>query len=328
VDSAEAPGGDTVFEIGSITKVFTGTILADMVREGLVKLDDPVAQYLPAELVLGDPRMRVITLLDLATHRSGLPRLPGNLWTDEEKRAGVDTTNPYAQYTVARLYAFLSGYTLPRAPGAQSEYSNLGFGLLGHALALKTGKTYEDLVVERVCAPLGMKDTRITLDADQRARLAQGYKAFAEVDGARVAQPSSNWDIPTLAGAGALRSTVNDMLKFLKANLGLTETRLAEAFQQARAPRCDEGKHRHIGLGWVILSDANQEIGVPGVSDKDHSLTVVWHNGETGGYYSYLGFVPERAAGVVVLSNTASSTDTQARELLVKLAEIAAPPAL
>jgi CubicO group peptidase (beta-lactamase class C family) len=176
--------GHTVFEIGSISKVFTSLLLADAVERGEVSLTDPVATFLPASVPMPE-RGRAITLQDLATHTSGLPRLPTNMTPQ-------DGNNPYADYTVAQLYAFLSGYALPRDVGAQYEYSNLGGGLLGHVLALRAGSSYEALVESRITGPLGMNSTRITLPAEMRARLAAGYGP--------TLQPATNWDLPTLAG--------------------------------------------------------------------------------------------------------------------------------
>ena len=140
--------GDTVFEIGSITKVFTALLLADMVAHGEVELTDPVEKYLPAE---GRPKAfdhKSISLLDLATYTSGLPRLPTNF-------SPRDKANPYADYTVEQLYEFLSEYTPEYYPGSHYEYANLGFGLLGHVLALRAGRDYEELVTSRICQPLG-----------------------------------------------------------------------------------------------------------------------------------------------------------------------------
>lgn len=131
---------------------------------------------------------RQITLLDLATHTSGLPRLPDNF-------SPKNADNPYADYTVEQMYAFLSGYTLPRDIGATYEYSNLGSGLMGHLLARNDGTNYEALVLERICRPLGMTNTQVVLTPGLKARLATGHNAAGE----RV----SNWDLPTLAGAGA-----------------------------------------------------------------------------------------------------------------------------
>src|SRR3989442_9269459 len=164
---------DNVFEIGSITKTFTASLLADMVARGEVKLDDPVANYLPRAVRM-PVRVRPITLLDLATQSSGLPRLPDNF-------APRDSSNPYADYSVQQLYEFLSRYQLPRDPGASYEYSNLGVGLLGHALALRAGMSYEQLVTRRILSPLGMRETAITLTPAMRARLAPGHDVGGNV---------------------------------------------------------------------------------------------------------------------------------------------------
>jgi serine-type D-Ala-D-Ala carboxypeptidase/endopeptidase len=207
---------DTVFEIGSITKVFTALLLADTVARGEVKLTDPVEKYLPAE---GRPKSfdnKPISLLDLVTYTSGLPRLPTNL-------RPRDKDNPYADYSVEQLYKFLSEYTPRYYPGSHYEYANLGFGLLGHVLALQAGRGYEELVVSRICEPLGLSDTRITLTPAMRERLAQGHD--------KSLHPVPGWDLPTLAGAGALRSTANDMMPFLNACQGTRKTDLTPAFQ-------------------------------------------------------------------------------------------------
>ncbi|MEO5904058.1 MAG: serine hydrolase, partial [Gemmatimonadaceae bacterium] len=243
---------NTVFEIGSITKVFTNTILADMVRRGEVKLTDPISKYLPASVHVPQRNGRRITLLDLATQSSGLPRLPTNL-------KPADMANPYADYTVRQLYDFLTTYSLTRDIGAQYEYSNLGMGILGHVLALRTGKSYEALVKERVLIPLGMHDSGITLSKAMKSRMSQGFDA----NGA----PMSLWDLPTLAGAGALRSTANDMLKFLAANLDSATVPLGPAMAMARAPRMAIGPNNMIGLAWNTVT----VFGLP----------VTWHNGGT-----------------------------------------------
>ncbi len=166
--SGRAVDGDTVYEIGSITKVFTSVILADMVGHGEVKLDDPAAKFLPSSVKMPSRKGREITLVDLATHTSGLPSLPDNF-------SPANAQNPYADYTVAQLYEFLSSYKLTNDIGANYDYSNLGGGLLGHVLALRAGVSYEALVEARICRPLGLTDTVITLTPELRARLAQGH---------------------------------------------------------------------------------------------------------------------------------------------------------
>ena len=183
--------GDTIFEIGSVTKVFTSLLLADMVNRTEVALDDPAAKYLPESVKMPERTGKSITLHDLSTHSSGLPRLPGNM-------KPKDPRNPYADYSVDDLYQFLSGYELPRDPGSEFEYSNLGGGLLGHLLACRAGTEYESLIGGRITGPLSMPDTGITLSSSRQQRMAAGHTAMLA--------PAANWDLPTLAGAGALRS--------------------------------------------------------------------------------------------------------------------------
>ncbi len=219
-----------------------------------------------------------ITLAYLSTHTSGLPRLPDNF-------KPKDPTNPYADYTVDQLYQFLNGYTLTRDPGAQFEYSNLGAGLLGRALSLRAGTDYETLVRRRITEPLGMKSTAITLTQDMQNRLAVGHNAALE--------PANNWDFPTLSGAGMLRSTANDMLTLLSAELNYTDTPLkASMARQLSIRRPAAGANMQIALGWLVRSGP--------------SGTVIWHNGGTNGYSSFIGFDAATRKGVVVLSNTST----------------------
>ena len=288
--------GNTVFEIGSITKVFTNTILADMVKKGEVSLDDPVSKFLPGRVRVPERNGKKITLLDLATQSSGLPRLPNNL-------NPADATNPYADYSVTQLYEFLSSYVLTRDIGSQYEYSNLGMGLLGHVLALKAGQSYESLVKERVLNPLGMRESGITLTASMKRHMAQGFNANGS--------PVPLWDLPTLAGAGALRSSANDMLKFLAANLDSTSVPLGKAMAMAHAPRKPVGSNNSIGLAWNTV----ELWGTP----------VTWHNGGTGGYRTFIGMDLQHHRGVVVLSNSTNSPDDIGFHLLVPQVPLEAP---
>ena len=273
--------GESVFEIGSITKTFTGILLAEMNARGEVRLDEPVADLLPAGTRVPERNGKVITLEDLSTQSSGLPRLATNM-------PFADPANPYADYSDSLLFAFLAGYALPRDIGTQYEYSNLGVGLLGNALARRAKKPYEDLVRERILAPLGMKDTRITLTPELRARVAQGHDAQGK--------PVPLWDLNALQGAGALRSTANDMLTFLAANINGAPGTLGMGLIAARQSRRPAGAPvLTIGLGWHILTR--------------NGLHVVWHNGGTGGYRTFAGFDPDRMIGVVVLTNAMSDND-------------------
>jgi D-alanyl-D-alanine-carboxypeptidase/D-alanyl-D-alanine-endopeptidase len=276
------PDGDTVFEIASVTKVFTGVLLAQAVVNGELKLDDPISMYLPEGVTAPEYEGRSITLLDLATHTSGLPDFPSNFHPK-------DPSNPFADYTMDQMYGFLSGYRLTRVPGSTYEYSNYGFGLLGNLLVRRAGVTdYEALLLERITRPLGMDSTRIQLTSEMRSRLATPHIDYSVETG--------NYDFTAFAGCGAIRSTANDMLTFLAANMGLTDTELQPALQMANTPQ-----RLDMGLGWGLYYSGK------------------WfheHNGETGGYHSYLAWDPQRKIGVVVLTNASVSIDDVGLQLM------------
>ena len=267
--------GNSVFEIGSISKVFTSTALASLVQDGTVKLDDPVQKYLPVAVHVPTRGGKVITLANLAEQNSGLPRMPTNFHPK-------DASNPFADYTVQQMYDFLSGYELPRDPGAQFEYSNFGVGLLGHVLSIAAGQPYEELERERVWKPLDMSHTAITFTPWMKEHLALGHDEQGKV--------VANWDLPTLAGAGAIRSTATDMLRFLDANLHPERGKVERAMELTHHERAPAGPGTSIGLNWIIVH--------PGTG------TIVWHNGGTGGYRTFVGFEPSQRTGVVVLTNS------------------------
>jgi CubicO group peptidase (beta-lactamase class C family) len=273
-----APDGETLFEIGSITKVFTGLLLAEAVRRGEVKLDDPANKHLPAELQLKAHEDGPATLLDLATHRSGLPVEPPGIG-----RLAHNPADPYADFDRKKLVKLLAELTPENPPGKKSRYSNLGAGVLGHALVhAARAESYDALVRERICKPLGLKDTAEALTGAQRARLAAGRNE----DGDRT----DPWDFATLEACGGLRSTADDMLRFAAAALGETKSPLAEAFRTSQAPRRPAGDLGEIGLFWHVTK--SPWVGAP----------MVWHNGGTGGYVSMLALVPETKTAVVVLT--------------------------
>ena len=291
--------GNTVFEIGSITKVFTATVLAQLVQEGKLGLDDPAQKYLPAAVHMPTHNGKAITLGQLSMQNSGLPRMPDNFHP-------ADDANPFADYSVQQLYAFLSGYQLPRDPGQTFEYSNLGVGLLGHILSLATNTPYEQLVRERIWSPLGMTHTAITLTPWMREHLALGH----DVSGSVV----PNWDLLALAGAGAIRSTAIDMLKFADANLHPERGPLQRAMAFAQQERASGGAPTMaIGLNWISL--------------HARADTIVWHNGGTGGYRSYLGLQPSHTTAVVVLTNSGGAgADDIGAHLLVPSLPLAPAP--
>ena len=273
--------GDTIFEIGSITKVFTSLLLADMVNRQEVALDDPAAKYLPETVRMPERSGKAITLLDLSTHSSGLPSLPGNFQLR-------DPTNPYGHYSVDDLYEFLSSYELSRDPGSEFEYSNLGAGLLGHLLAYRAGTDYESLIKTRITQPLNMQDTGLTLSSLQKQRMATGHT------GMLAPILKHGIPLPTLAGAGALRSSVNDMLTLLEAFLGYKKSPLAPAMKAMLEVRRPVGK-LEMGLGWFINSSNDRQIAL--------------HDGGTTGFCSFAGYDPQERIGVVVLANAPSGVD-------------------
>jgi CubicO group peptidase (beta-lactamase class C family) len=270
--------GDTLFEIGSISKVFTALLLADMVERGEVALDDPAEKFLPAGSKMPERAGRKITLLDLATHRSGLPRLPDNM-------AMADPDDPYADYSEAQLLDFLASHQLGRDIGSQYEYSNFGMGLLGYLLARRAGSDYETLLRTRITGPLGMKDTAVMLSAQQLGRFATGHDMFM--------RPAKPWTLDLLAGAGGVRSTANDMLRFVQGFVEPGNGPLAPAMKAMLARRWPAADPRFdTALGWVIA--------------KSPAGDIVMHDGGTGGYRSSLAFDPAKKRGAVLLTNCAA----------------------
>ncbi len=272
---ADAPDAQTVFEIGSVTKTFTALLLAKAVQAGRVTLDEPVAKLLPGYVIpefAGTP----ITLLDLATHTSCLPNRIGD-------SPGNFPMNPYA-YGEAELKRQLATYRLPCAPGSTFAYSNLGYGLLTQALVAQAKTPYADLLAQQITKPLGMTSTAIALTPAMQGHLAPGHSA----DGSTT--PA--WNFDALAGAGAIRSTAQDLLRFVRAHMqsaGADATPYALVQMPQRPTDVDQTQ---VGLTWRIKPVRGR--------------TVVWHQGSTGGYASYVGFTSDGQRGVVVLTNTAS----------------------
>jgi len=273
-----APDSSSIYEIGSITKTMTGSLLNLMVEEGEVEFDASIGEYLPDDIGNWQGEQS-ITLEELSTHSSGLPRIPKNMLP----MAIMDGDNPYKNYKVEHLYKFLKKYEPKNRTDRKCEYSNLGAGLLGHILALQAGKDYEQLLQEKLFTPLNMNHSTITLEEGHLKQLAPGHNP--------AGYPASNWDLPTLAGAGAVRSNTLDMLKFIEANINGNLS--LEATHRKRKQFDDS---HIIGLGWLT-----------NVSNPEFPIT--WHNGGTGGYRTYCGFVKDQKIGVVILSNTAIGVD-------------------
>ena len=280
-------GAHSIFEIGSVTKTFTATLLAGMALEGLVSLDDPVNRHLPAGVRV-PPRGREITLEDLASHRSGLPVVPrGLLW----RALTVDRRDPYARWDAARLEAAVPRTRPRREPGRKFRYSNYGVGLLGYALSLRAGTTYEELVRTRICAPLGLADTWIEPPAAVRPRVAEGHS--------RRGGPVPHWHLAALAGAGGLRATAADLLAFMRVHGPGARHPLAAAAAETRRPRM-RLRRLDLCLGWMSIPP-----GGPLLPPWRLRRRVFLHEGATGGFRSFAAFVPEAGVAAVVLANRA-----------------------
>jgi CubicO group peptidase (beta-lactamase class C family) len=287
--NGKIPNADNFFEIGSITKTFTATLLAYYVNKGLIKLTDPIAKFLP-DSVAANPELHSITLLNLSNHTSGLARLPDNLIAH-----ATDPTNPYRDYTKQLLYEYLKACKLESKPGEKYAYSTLAVGLLGSILESLEGKTYEQMVINVICKPLGMYSTDQYLNPLLLPRFVQVYNTYG--------QPTEAWDFDVLAACGALRSTVNDLLIYAKANLHPGTDTLSKAI--ALTHKITFSKDVKIGLAWHIIT-------VDGID-------YYFHNGGTNGSSSFLAFNSEKNVAVVVLSNAVESTDELGTSLLKNL---------
>jgi CubicO group peptidase (beta-lactamase class C family) len=298
---------NTVFPIGSITKVFTTTLLADMVNKGLINLEDPIEKYLPSNVTVPQYNGHKITIEDLATHTSGLPEWPDNFCPDDtadidsfQNRKGmIDKCANATDYTFDQFYQALSNTTIQREPGTKLEYSSFGSGLLGHILTLKSNmSSFDSLLDHSILDVLGMNDTSFGLSDSQKSRLAVGHFNGQEL-------PALNFPSP-LAPSGSLHSTASDMLKFLSANMGLIKTKLDGAMQEShliihgtdmfpnnlRASDNNDNIGHYVGLGWFVTTNFGHE--------------VIWHNGAIiSGYNSYLAFNPTTERGIVILSSAA-----------------------
>jgi serine-type D-Ala-D-Ala carboxypeptidase/endopeptidase len=306
--NATAVDKNTVFSIGSTTKVFTTTLLADMVNRGLIDLDDPIEIYLPTNVTVPQYNGHKITIEDLATHTSGLPEFPDNFCPsfDPAKTKVVDSIqyrkdlfNCAKDYTFDQFHQGLSNTTIQREPGTKVEYSTFGIGLLGHILTLKSNmSSFDKLLDHTILDVLGMNDTSFGLSDLQKSRLAVGHLNGQELP---------PFDMPgPIAPGGALHSTASDMLKFLSANMGLIKTKLDGAMQDSHLIRQSTGQILpnnlqtsdknddmgvYVGLGWFITTNFGHEI--------------IWHNGATvGGFNAYMAFNPTTERGIVILCST------------------------
>lgn len=304
--SSDVPNGDTIFEIGSITKVFTATLLSILVENKRIELKTPIKnlkkeyEHIPEK----------ITIEKLATHTSGLPRLPNNFMKLEK----MDVENPYDFYKPEDLETYMQNYNrYPERTLGKISYSNLGFGLLGQIISYQLKQPYEEAIIKNICNPLGLLNTLITMTNEQKARLAIGRSPRGK--------PVKNWDFSVLEGAGALKSSANDLLEFLTANLQISSSPLKKAIARTHELKCKffaspVGFQKLLRIGHCLSLVAQYPSGpLVKVQRKGVALGwfvsllpsiskyVYWHNGGTGGYRSFCGFVKDTNTGVVVLSN-------------------------
>jgi CubicO group peptidase (beta-lactamase class C family) len=289
-DNHQLPNANTLFEIGSITKTFTSTLLAYYVNEGKVKLDDPITKYLP-DSVAANKELQGITLETLSNHTSGLPRLPTNF-----EYHSSSTEDPYKDYTKQYLLDYLKTCKLQSKPGKQYAYSNLAVGLLGAILQQVSGKTFEQMVEQIICQPLGMQSTVENLTPVLEKRFVKVYSE----DG----KETSPWHFDVLAPCGALKSTVNNLLVYAKANMTPVDTKLSKAMELTHRVTYTQ-KDLKLGLAWHIITINNVEY--------------YFHNGGTYGCSSFLVFNPEKKLAVVVLSNCGASTDALGVDIVKRI---------
>ena len=270
---------NTLFEIGSVTKVFTTLILADMVEKGEINLNDPIDKFLPEDVSTPSKEGRTITLFDLATHSSGLPRWPDGfpIWNMDEQY----------QYDRDEMYEYLSNFELSREIGSKYEYSNIGVSLLGHILSLQAGQSYEELLQERVLDKFGMESTCIKQCDALRDRFARPHILWFPTNKLNLSED--------MVGAGEIRSSGKDMLSFLSFAMGLKDSDLRKSFELTQKVNRQIGDGPSIGLAWHMLQ-------------KDDTM-IIWHNGATYGFTSFVGFDPESNQGVVVLTNSLNTVD-------------------
>lgn len=290
-DLSAAPSDRTLYEIGSITKVFTGLLLADAVVRGEVTLDTTLSTLLPPDVVLPDGAGDRITLRMLSTHTSGLPRIPVEIPAD-------DYRDPYARYGETELWATLCRVKLDFPPGEKASYSNLAAGLLGTLLARRAGVSFETLLAERIARPLGLVDTGVAVPERDQARRAPPFTS--------AGQPWTPWDFKALAGAGGIRSSLADMVRFatvmlqpkghpLEAAIELAWTK--QTLKQSLTPGGQ-------GLGWMVAGDGRTR----------------WHNGMTGGFHAALFVNRDLGIATVLLSNRSHPAGTEIAEELVRRA--------
>jgi len=266
-----------------------------MIERGEMKLDDPVAKYLPKSVKMPTHGGKEITLLHLATHTAGFPGNPDNMTGGNDKER-------YETYTVEKMYAFLSNYTLGRDPGTEFEYSNVGMALLGHVIALKAGTNFESLIVNRICRPLHMDSTCIALTPELKARLAMGHDESGK--------PSPPWKLQAYSPAGDVHSTANNLLKYVSANAGLAPSSLTPVMEKTHMIRFKDSRGLSDMPGFGVFGRTAMD-WVDRAAYQPPGMELLGHAGGAGSYHAWVGFDKKQHRGVVVLT-TANDVSSEA----------------
>lgn len=303
INSGRLPATDTIFEIGSISKLFTAGMLAVAVEQGLLSLDNRVADLLQLPAAAGHQK-RDITLGHLVTHTAGMPRMSYDIFRPSQLLAMLAGGNPYALYSSQKVKTLFSRTKLREPPGEQFNYSNTGFGLLGVLLAERFGVPYLRVLQDTITLPLSLADTTSELDARQQLRTAQAYRGYFRLGPLYLAQTATPSDCAEgLVGAAGLRSTGKDMLRFLAAHMN-TEERSPFSFLRQTHAVLHKDKTTKVGMGW--LSDQLPRSG----------RSIIYHDGISGGYAGYIGISDDHRIGVVLLGNVSRSMNTLALTLM------------
>lgn len=291
------PNGRTLYEIGSVTKVYTSLLLADAVQRKEVELDQRVADLLPPGVTAPTKDGQAITLRHLALHVSSLPRLPPSLL------ARADAPDPYAGYSEDQLYQDLIATELAVAPGTKFEYSNFGAGLLGIVLGRKIGPDFPRALRARILDPLELRDTYFVVPASAAHRRAQGTT--------NDLVNAAPWTFDAMSGAGGLVSTAHDQLALIAAELDATtgsKQALRAPMRLTQEKQVENQQTQNSGLGWIVDSHGRY-----------------WHNGSTGGFHAFVGFDPSAKRGIVILASTATSLVDRLADILYQVLDGTAP---
>lgn len=288
--SGQLPGNNSLYEIGSVTKTFTGILLAKAIEEHKVSAGDDIRQYLPPSCSKLAYKQTPVTLVQLANHTAGIPRIPDNL----TRQKAFDPSDPYRNYTKDMLFADLAKLRLKRMPGTVADYSNSGMALLGIILSDVYGKSYDALVKEKITGPLHMLTTGNDVPVERLNDFCFGYD--------EKGKQTSHWNFADMSPAGGLRSTPEDMMRYLRANLDAEDS----AINTSHAPTFRSNNYNGVGMAWQLQQNLSGD-------------ELVWHNGGTYGFSSFLAFMKSRNCGILILGNCGKSVDGLAIQLLKEL---------